>query len=274
MECLSPSPVLGHHPILVFNLELGLRLINFQSYSELHYFRFIMIKYSQGLVQNPTRKNKNSLFNLLYITSFFSWSSGFYLISIIKATVSTKIAIQHDKMRIKTGIGLVFLLAFLLMFLNVQYTKRKRHIVYKIQYNILTFNQSFYSFTLFFLCDLLLKYLRENESDLAVFLFFISKLIFFHWLIPCMILRNLKLTMPVLFSKNKIHNVKFYISGYSITPRQQVLLPFKQFVTKARWGSEVKFQIPNQPEKIYLKNSLSTVECWILVMMICWECLS
>ena len=150
MECLSPSPVLGHHPILVFNLELGLRLINFQSYSELHYFRFIMIKYSQGLVQNPTRKNKNSLFNLLYITSFFSWSSGFYLISIIKATVSTKIAIQHDKMRIKTGIGLVFLLAFLFMFLNVQYTKRKRPIVYKIQYNILTFNQSFYSFTLFF----------------------------------------------------------------------------------------------------------------------------
>ena len=236
------------------------RLRNCQSYSELHSFRFIMIKYSYGLVHNPTRK-KASIFNLLYITSFFSWSSGFYAISMIKATVSTKMAIQHDKMRIKTGIGLVFLLAFLLMFLNVQYTKRKRPIVYRIQHNILTFNQSFYSFILFFLSDLLLKNLRENEKDLAAFLFFTSKLIFFHWLIPYMIIRNLKLTMHVLFSKNKIHNIKFYISGYSITPRQQVLLPFKQFVTKARWGSEVKFQTPDRPEKIYLKNSLSTVEC-------------
>ena len=167
-----------------------------------------MIKYSYGLVQNPTRKNKASLFNLLYITSFLSWSSGFYAISIIKATVSTKMAIQHDKMRIKTGIGLVFLLAFMLMFLNVQYTKRKRPIVYRIQHNILTFNQSFYSFILFFLSDLLLKNLRENEKDLAAFLFFTSKLIFFHWLIPYMIIRNLKLTMHVLFSKNKIHNIK------------------------------------------------------------------
>ena len=131
-----------------------------------------MIKYShRGLVQNTNGINKTSLFNMLYIISFFSWSLGFYIISIIKAMSFEVLTIQTDKIRVKTGIGIVFLLAFSLMFLNVQYTKKKRPILSKIQHNVVTFNQSFYLYILFFLSDLLLKYLRENKNDFGIFLF-------------------------------------------------------------------------------------------------------
>ena len=120
----------------------------------------------------------------------------------------------------------------------------------------------FFLYILFFLSDLLLKYLRENKNDFAICLF-ISKLIFFHCLVPYMIIRNLRLTMPLLFSKNKIEKVNFHISGWSITPRHQVLLPLKQFTSKARWGSTKKFQflLPNQPGKIHSKNCVPAVEC-------------
>ena len=222
-----------------------------------------MIKYShRGLVQNTNGTNKNGLFNLLYITSFFSWLLGFYVTSIIKAMAFEEMTIQTDKIRVKTGIGLVFLLAFSLMFLNVQYTKKKKPILSKFQHNVVTFNQSFFLYILFFLSDLLLKYLREKKNDFAICLF-ISKLIFFHCLVPYMIIRNLRLTMPLLFSKNKIEKVNFHISGWSITPRHQVLLPLKQFTSKARWGSTKKFQflLPNQPGKIHSKNCVPAVEC-------------
>ena len=222
-----------------------------------------MIKYSdRGLVQFTNGINKTSLFNLLYITSFFSWSLGFYVTSIIKTMAFQETTIQADKIRVKTGIGLVFLFAFTLMFLDVQYTKKKRPILSKIQHNVVTFNQSFLLYILFFLSDLLLKYLRENKNDIAIFNFFI-KLIFFHCLVPYMITMNLKQTMPLLFSKKKIEMGNFYMFGWSITPRHQVLLPLKQFTSKARWGSEIKFQIhlQNQPEKIHSDNCVPTVEC-------------
>ena len=197
---------------------------------------------------------------MLYITSFFSWSLGFYIISIIKAMSFEVLTIQTDKIRVKTGIGIVFLLAFSLMFLNVQYTKKKRPILSKIQHNVVTFNQSFFLYILFFLSDLLLKYLRENKNDFGIFLF-ISKLIFFHCLVPFAIILNLKLTMPILFSKNKIEKLSFYTTGWSFTPRHQVLLPIKQFTSNARWGSEIKFLLQNQPEKIHIENCVPSVEC-------------
>ena len=204
--------------------------------------------------------NKTSLFNILYIISLFSWSLGFYVTSIIKAMAFEEMTIQTVKIRVKTGIGLVFLFAFSLMFLNVQYIKKKRPILSKIQHNVVTFNQSFILYVLFFLSDLILKYLRENKNDFAIFLF-IFKLIFFHCHVPVMIIKNSKLTMPLLFSKNEIEKVNFHMSGWSFTPRHQVLLPLKQFTSKARWGSEVKFQFLLQNQPIQSDNCVPTVEC-------------
>ena len=226
-----------------------------------------MIKYShRGLVQNTNGSKKTGLFNLLYITSFFSWSLAFYVISIVKTMAFEEIKVQHHQMRVKIGIGLVFLLAFFSMFLNVQYSKKKRPILSKIQSNVLTFHQSFGLYAIFFLSELLLKILREYKNEIFNNLstsFLISKLIFFHCLVPLMMTMNLKLKMPLLFSKNKIKKLKFFMSGVSISPRQQVLLPLKQFDLKARWGSEAKFQLllMNQSEKIHLENCLPSVEC-------------
>ena len=228
-----------------------------------------MIKYShRGLVKNGT-KNYN-LFDLLYKIYFFSWSSSFYITSVIK-TIKSSVKpltenIVHDKLRVKTGIGVIHLLAFLLMFLNVQFIKKKRPTVSKIQVNIVTYNQSFYLYIVLFLSEWLLKNLRENKSDKALFLF-ISKTIFFHFIVPCMILCHLKLCMPLFFAKNKTKRLDFYISGLSITPRQQVfLLPSKQFVSNARWGSVTKFRMINaniSPDhntgKGKFKNLLPTV---------------
>ena len=204
-----------------------------------------MIKYShRGLVKNGT-KNYN-LFDLLYKILFFAWSSAFYTISIIKAMkINVKPLtddIVHDKLRVKTGIGVIHLLAFCLMFLNVQYIKNKRPTILKIQHNIVTFNQSFYLYIILFLSDCLLKNLRENKCSKAIFLF-ISKAIFFHFLVPCMITWYLKFSMPLFFSNNKPEKLDFYMSGWSIIPRQQVLLPLKQFASNARWGSVAKFQV-------------------------------
>ena len=36
------------------------------------------------------------------------------------------------------------------------------------------------------------------------------------------------------------------MSGWSIIPRQQSLLPLKQFASNARWGSVTKFQLVNE----------------------------
>lgn len=210
-----------------------------------------MIKYShRGLVKNGT-KNYN-LFDLLYKIYFFSWSSAFYIISIIKSIKSSakpfakEIDIVHDKLRVKTGIGFIHFLAFLLMFLNVQFIKKKRPSISKIQHNIITFNQSFYLYVVLFLSEWLLKNLRENKNDKAIFIF-ISKTIFFHFLVPCMIMWHLRICMPLFFSKNKPEKLDFYISGWNIAPRQQVfLLPSKQFVSNARWGSVAKFRRINE----------------------------
>ena len=228
-----------------------------------------MIKYShRGLVENINGSKKTSLFNLLYITSFFSWSLGFYVLSIVKAMAFEEITVQHHQMRVKIGIGLVFLLAFLSMFLNVQYSKKKSPILSKTQYNVLTFHQSFGLYVIFFLSELLLKILRDYKNDTEMFdnlaiSCLISKLVFFHCLVPLIITTNLKLKMPLLFSKNKIKKLKFLMSGLSNSPRQQVLLPLKQFDLKARWGSEAKFQLllMNQSEKVHLEICLPSVEC-------------
>ena len=207
------------------------------------------------------------LFNLLYITTFFGWSLGFYAVSIIKAGLSLEdLKIPKGRERVKNGMGLVFLLAFLFMFLNVQYIKKKRPISSKIQYNIVTFNQSFVMYILFYLGDLILKYLRRNcrihcilvENDYKLFFFLTFKLIFFNCLIPCMIIRNLNLTIPILFSEYKVEKVNFYMSGWSIIPRQQVLLPLKQFKYNARFGSEKKFQN-------FLQNQISSENCLTVV---------
>ena len=222
-----------------------------------------MIKYShRGLVQSTNGINKISLFNLLYITSFLSWSLGFYVISIIRAMAFEEMTLQPDRVRVKTGIGLVFLLAFALMFLNVQYNKKKRPIIPKTQHNVVTFDQSFILYILFFLSDWIFKYVRENKNDIAIFIF-IFKLIFFHCFVPYMILRKLKLSMPILFSKNKIEKVAFFMSGWSYTPRHQILLPLKPFTSRARWGSEIKFQflLQNLPVIIHSENCVPTVEC-------------
>ena len=146
-----------------------------------------MIKYSnRGLVQNET--NKISLFDLLYITSFMSWFSAGFLTALFKANLDeTFQEVQSDKVRVKTGIGFVFLLTFLLMFLNVQYIKKKRPILPKIQNNIVTFAQSFYLYIIFFLVNLLVTTLKENKKEAAAYLF-VSKLLFFHFIVPCMII--------------------------------------------------------------------------------------
>ena len=172
---------------------------------------------------------------------------------------------QHHQMRVKIGFGLVFLLAFFSMFLNVQYSKKRRPILSRIQYNVLTFHQSFGLYAIFFLSELLLKILRDYKDEIfnKATSYLIFKLIFFHCLVPLMMTMNLKLKMPLLFSKNKIKKVKFFMSGLSISPRQQALLPLKQFDLKGRWGSEAKFKLllKNQSEKIHLRNCLPSVEC-------------
>ena len=210
-----------------------------------------MVKYSnRGLVQ--CWNNKYSLFNLLYVTTYFTWSSGFYLSLLVNSATficDTERGNEQTEMRKKTkiGVGFVFLLVFLILFLSVQYHKRKRPTgqLPKIQYNILTFDQSFYLYVLFFLCDFALMLLKEHSKSLKITLF-ISKLIFFHCLIPLFLIWNVKRSMPLLFSdynpQRKVKN--FYVSGLSIIPRRQFFLPLNK-VSNARWGSEMKFQTKN-----------------------------
>ena len=210
-----------------------------------------MVKYSnRGLVQFWNKKY--SLFNLLYVTSYFTWSSGFYISLLVNSATficDREKGNEQTERRKKTkiGVGFVFLLVFLILFLSVQYHKRKRPTCQlpKIQYNILTFDQSFYLYVLFFLCDCALMLLKEHSKNLEIALF-ISKLIFFHCLIPLLLIWNVKQSMPLLFSDNnpqrKVKN--FYVSGLSFTPRRQFFLPLNK-VSKARWGSEVKFQTKN-----------------------------
>ena len=215
-----------------------------------------MIKYStRGLVKSWSKEY--NLFNLLYITSFFTWSSGFYISSLIKYITLFNEIEQSDqtvrRMKTKVGVGFVFLLIFLMMFLGVKYDKQKRPIVCKIQYNILTFDQSFYLYVLYFLYDLALMLFKvyskgpEKSTRIALILTFFFKFIFFHCIIPLLITWNLKQCMPLLFSdcypKTEVNN--FYISVLSISPRRQNFLPLKKFVAKARWGSEAKFRTMN-----------------------------
>ena len=211
-----------------------------------------MVKYSnRGLVQFWNKEY--SLFNILYYITYFTWSSGFYIISLVvksaTAICNTEKGKEQKKMREKTkiGVGFVFLLVFLILFLSVQYHKKKRPTgqLPKIQYNILTFDQSFYLYVLFFLCDYTLMLSRELSKSLEITLF-ISKLIFFHCLIPLFLIWNVKRSMPLLFSdynpQRKVKN--FYVSGLSIIPRRQFFLPLNK-VSNARWGSEMKFQTKN-----------------------------
>ena len=135
----------------------------------------------------------------------------------------------------------------------------------------MTFNQSFVMYILYYLGDLILKYLRQNcyihcilvKNDYKLFFFLTFKLIFFNCLIPCTIIRNLNLTIPILFSEYKVEKVNFYMSEQRIIPRQQVFLPLKQFKFNARFGSEKKFQnfSQNQTEQISSESSLPVVEC-------------
>ena len=227
-----------------------------------------MIKYSNRGLVHTNGTNRSSLFNRLYFTSLFTWSLGAYVVAIIKAS---ELKIPAGRERVKIGMGLVFLLAYLVMFLNIQYIRKKRPISSKIQYNIVTFNQSFVMYILFYLSDLILKYLRQNcyihcilvENDYKLFFFLTFKLIFFNCLIPCTIIRNLNLTIPILFSEYKVEKVNFYMSEQRIIPRQQVFLPLKQFKFNARFGSEKKFQnfSQNQTEQISSESSLPVVEC-------------
>ena len=209
-----------------------------------------MVKYSnRGLVQFWNKKY--SLFNLLYVTTYFTWSSGFYICLLVNSATfisgSEKGKNEQTERRRKTkiGVGFVFLLVFLILFLSVQYQKRKRPTVIKIQHNILTFDQSFYLYVLFFLCDCALMLLKEHSKGLEITLF-ISKSIFFHCLNPLFLIWNVKQSMPLLFSdsnpQRKVNN--FYVSGLSIIPRRQYFLPLNK-VSNAPWGSEVKYQTKN-----------------------------
>ena len=207
-----------------------------------------MIKYPhRGLVQNE--KKQSNLFDHLYVTAFVSWSSLLYLLSLIKGTQTLNIEADPKIKVARLGFGCLFLAIFVLMFFGVNFVKKKKkYVTPKIQYNVMTFNQSFISFASFILCDWIQKILYENlekhniyENNLKDILsiLIIIRLIFFHSLVPFMILNILDNVMP---SINDINDCKvFYISGLDFTPRQQVFLSLKPFGQNARWGSKTKF---------------------------------
>ena len=150
-------------------------------------------------------------------------------------------------MTTKIAVAAVFLTSFLAMFLNVHYHKKKKPTRFRVQYNILTFDQSFYSYVLYLIVDCTLLYLKKH-TQFNVFFLYICKLIFFHCIIPLFILLNLKNSMPLLFSENnrKKELRSFYMTKLYPIPRSENFLPLKKFDSNARWGSEKKFQNLNQ----------------------------
>ena len=209
-----------------------------------------MIKYStSGLVQfwNQT----HNLFNILYSTAFIAWSSAFYICSLVNpASLHNEMEqgeVTEKRRTTKIAVATVFFTAFLSMFLNVRYQNKKKPTRFRIQYNVLTFDQSFYSYVLYFVVEWALLLLNLRPKFIGVFLF-ICKLIFFHCIVPLFILLNLKNSMPFLFSENnrKKELNSFYMTKLYAIPRRDKFLPFKKFDSNARWGSEKKFQNLNQ----------------------------
>ena len=148
---------------------------------------------------------------------------------------------------LKIAVATVFFTAFLSMFLDVRYQKKKKPTRSRIQYNVLTFDQSFYSYVIYFVVDWALVLLKQRNKFIGIFLF-ICKLIFFHCVIPLFILLNLKNSIPFLFSENncKKEPNSFYMTKLDAIPRRQTFLPLKNFGSNARWGSEMKFKNLNQ----------------------------
>ena len=140
-----------------------------------------MIKYStSGLVQfwNQT----HNLFNILYSTAFIAWSSAFYICSLVNpASLHNEMEqgeVTEKRRTTKIAVATVFFTAFLSMFLNVRYQNKKKPTRFRIQYNVLTFDQSFYSYVLYFVVEWALLLLNLRPKFIGVFLF-ICKLIFF-----------------------------------------------------------------------------------------------
>ena len=209
-----------------------------------------MIKYStRGLVQFWNQKY--NLFNLLYSTAFLAWSSAFYISSFVNpATLDDEMEqgeVTEKRRTTKIAVATVFFTLFLSMFLNVCYQKKKKPTRFRIQYNVLTFDQSFYSYVIYFVVDWALVLLKQRNKFIGIFLF-ICKLIFFHCVIPLFILLNLKNSIPFLFSENncKKEPNSFYMTKLDAIPRRQTFLPLKNFGSNARWGSEMKFKNLNQ----------------------------
>ena len=209
-----------------------------------------MIKYStSGLVQfwNQT----HNLFNILYSTAFIAWSSAFYICSLVNpASLHNEMEqgeVTEKRRTTKIAVATVFFTAFLSMFLNVRYQNKKKPTRFRIQYNVLTFDQSFYSYVLYFFVDWALLLLKLRPKFIGIFLF-ICKLIFFHSIIPLFILLKLKNSMPFLFSENNRNKEmnSFYMTKLYAIPRRETFLPLKRFDSNARWGSEFKFQNLNQ----------------------------
>ena len=116
------------------------------------------------------------------------------------------------------------------------------------------------TYIIIFLVSLLLTTLRENKREAVTFYLIMSKLLFFHFIVPCMIIKNLRRKIPLLFSDNNIEMVTFYWSGQSFTPRQQVFLPLKKSIPKGRWGSQHKFKTISYNNHSSLNKLLPVVE--------------
>ena len=239
-------------------------------------FRFVLIKYAnRGLIQDQGKSPL--LLEILYLTVTSSLMAVFIIVSFIHA-VRKHDDDEYDVIEIGTrtflrfGMVSVFLVIIFTMFLSIEYKKRKGSLkVPNVQRNILTFNQSFVTFTNCVLLNWFILLLRINANNqwFSVFktrqiasIIFMIEMMFLFFFIPLLAIANLKTVMPQLFNDRKERKIEFYCNIRFSVPREQKFLPYKKFKGDARFGSELKFVKMNKvTERLNLNCSrLTSVE--------------
>ena len=240
-------------------------------------YRFFLVKYAdRGLVQSDI--NKFHLSDRLYILSFVSFTMLTFLISILPnirdygnvTYTAENISLFSDKIVFRnfsvdcdsdyvhlmpTRYLAVTFITFIVMwfwFGSVNYIKVKRPSLKKqYQRNIVTFNQNFYFYIIFWMISISLtlikifapRYMSSENTKIILIFFYVLRLSFICIFRPMTIILLLRKRMPHFFENYKKNDVItiFHLSCKTVCERDEKFKPFKCFHQNARFGSEKKF---------------------------------
>ena len=250
-----------NHKSFLFLTNNSLTLLD----SKLVLFRFVLVKYAYGFAKNFGMFKNHGAIHLYFLSAFFSTLYTF----LVHFFPLISIASSHDTENLCTFfIGLddynsshylkmivaqiPYMLFVVILYINVQIIKTRTRIKRKhYKFNIITFNQNFYFYILFYMSNVFLILIRINilkffsvekaeKILVCVYLFYLS----IDWFVrPIVIIILLRKDMPDFFDDLEISedNPTFIVKEKNIIPRQQEFLTYKPFSQNARWGSSKKF---------------------------------